>query len=116
MVSTNDIRLFSEQTMSMFVDEKTIEKRSICPIGIIDMPTVLLIDCSLNMAERFPFVVKQGEHVAATMTIEKRSLVAKIIESMMINTSSPTKLESIALVRCRWIVDEIRRRIFLRLI
>ena len=63
------------------------------------MPTVLLIDCSLNMAERFPFVMKQGDNLATTMNIEKRSLVAKLIEALLSNTSSPTKLEMLALVR-----------------
>ncbi|CAF3385080.1 unnamed protein product [Rotaria sp. Silwood1] len=62
------------------------------------MPTVLLVDCSLGMAERFSFVIKQGDNMATTMHIEKRSLVAKIIESLMTSTHSPTKLETIALV------------------
>jgi hypothetical protein len=62
------------------------------------MPTVLLVDCSLGMAERFPFAIKQGNNMATTMNIEKRSLVAKMIESLMTNINSPTKLETIALV------------------
>ncbi|CAF3937818.1 unnamed protein product [Rotaria magnacalcarata] len=63
-----------------------------------NMPTILLIDCSLGMAERFSFVVKQENNMETTMNIEKRSLVAKLVESLMTNTSSPTKLETIALV------------------
>jgi hypothetical protein len=62
------------------------------------MPTVLLVDCSLGMAERFSFVIKQGDDMKTTMNIEKRSLIAKLIESLMTNTNSPTKLETIALV------------------
>ena len=62
------------------------------------MPTVLLVDCSLGMAERFPFVIKQGDSAAATLNIEKRSLVAKLIEALMTNSTSPTKLETVALV------------------
>jgi hypothetical protein len=62
------------------------------------MPTVLLVDCSLGMAERFSFVIKQGDNMETTMNIEKRSLVSKLIESLMTNTNSPTKLETIALV------------------
>lgn len=62
------------------------------------MPTILLIDCSLNMAERFSFVVKQGENMATTMNIEKRSLIAKMIELLMTNKSTPTRLEAIAVV------------------
>lgn len=62
------------------------------------MPTVLLIDCSLGMAERFSFVIKQGSNTATTMNIEKRSVVAKLIESLIINSTSPTKLETIAVV------------------
>jgi len=62
------------------------------------MPTVLLVDCSLGMAERFSFVIKQGDNMATTMNIEKRSLISKLIESLMTNISSPTKLETIALV------------------
>ncbi|CAF4210833.1 unnamed protein product, partial [Adineta steineri] len=62
------------------------------------MPTVLLVDCSLGMAERFPFVIKQGDNMETTMNIEKRSLVAKIIDSLMGTISSPTKLETMAVV------------------
>jgi hypothetical protein len=62
------------------------------------MPTVLLVDCSLGMAERFSFVIKQADDMETTMNIEKRSLIAKLIESLMTNTNSPTKLETIALV------------------
>lgn len=62
------------------------------------MPTVLLVDCSLGMAERFSFVITQGNDMTTTMNIEKRSLVAKMIEALMTNISSPTKLETIALV------------------
>ncbi|CAF3829621.1 unnamed protein product [Adineta steineri] len=62
------------------------------------MPTVLLVDCSLGMAERFPFVIKQGDDMETTMNIEKRSLVAKIIDSLMGTISSPTKLETMAVV------------------
>jgi hypothetical protein len=62
------------------------------------MPTVILVDCSLGMAERFSFVIKQGDNMGTTMNIEKRSLIAKLIESLMTNITSPTKLETIALV------------------
>ena len=62
------------------------------------MPTVLLVDCSLGMAERFSLVVKQGDNMETTMNIEKRSLIAKLIESLMTNNASPTKLETVALV------------------
>ncbi|UJR35478.1 hypothetical protein I4U23_028234 [Adineta vaga] len=72
------------------------KKRTAC----IDfkMPTVLLIDCSLGMAERLSFVIKQGDNMETTMNIEKRSLIAKIIESLMINDNTPTKLETMAVV------------------
>lgn len=62
------------------------------------MPTVLLVDCSLGMAERFSFVIKQADNMETTMNIEKRSLIAKLIESLMANNTSPTRLETIALV------------------
>lgn len=62
------------------------------------MPTVLLIDCSLNMVERFPFVIKQNEQMETTLNIEKRSLIAKFIESLMSQNRSLTRLEPIALV------------------
>lgn len=62
------------------------------------MPTVLLIDCSLGMAERFSFVMKQADEMKTTMNIEKRSLISKLIESLLTNISSPTKLETMALV------------------
>ena len=62
------------------------------------MPTILLVDCSLGMAERFSFVIKQGDDMETTMNVEKRSLISKLIESLMTNTHSPTKLETIALV------------------
>lgn len=62
------------------------------------MPTVLLIDCSLGMAERFSFVMKQADDMKTTMNIEKRSLIGKLIESLLTNISSPTKLETMALV------------------
>jgi hypothetical protein len=55
------------------------------------------------MAERFSFVIKQGDNMATTMNIEKRSLVAKLIDSLMANTSSPTQLETIALVNSSFI-------------
>ena len=62
------------------------------------MPTAFLIDCSLGMAERFPFVMKPGDDMETTMNIEKRSLIGKLIESLLSNNRSPTKLETIALV------------------
>lgn len=62
------------------------------------MPTVLLVDCSLGMAERFSFIAKQGDKMETKMNLEKRSLVAKLIESLLASTSSPTKLETVALV------------------
>ncbi|CAF0917304.1 unnamed protein product [Rotaria sp. Silwood1] len=62
------------------------------------MPTVFLIDCSLGMAERFSYVISQWDNMTTTINIEKRSLVAKMIESLMTNTNSLTKLETIALV------------------
>ena len=63
------------------------------------MPTVILVDCSLGMAERFPFMIKQDDKTESRMNIEKRSLVAKFIESLTNNTQKTvTKLEAIALV------------------
>ena len=62
------------------------------------MPTVLLIDCSLGMAEHVSFAIKQENNIVTTTNMEKRSLVAKLIESLLTNTNSPTKLETIALV------------------
>lgn len=62
------------------------------------MPTILLIDCSLGMAERFSFTIKQGDNMATTMNIEKRSLIAKIIEALMTNVTTPTKLDTISVV------------------
>ncbi|CAF3503027.1 unnamed protein product [Rotaria sp. Silwood1] len=62
------------------------------------MPTVFLIDCSLGMAERFSYVISQWDNMTTTINIEKRSLVAKMIESLMTNTNSLTKLETIALI------------------
>jgi len=71
------------------------------------MPTVLLVDCSLGMAERFSFVIKQGDNTETTMNIEKRSLISKLIESFMLNTSSPTKLETIALVSLYFMLNNV---------
>ena len=62
------------------------------------MPTVLLIDCSLGMAERFSFVMKPADDMETTMNIEKRSLIGKLIESLLTYIRSPTKLETLALV------------------
>ncbi|CAF0863975.1 unnamed protein product [Adineta ricciae] len=62
------------------------------------MPTVLLIDCSLGMAERFSLTIKQGDNMATTMNIEKRSLIAKIIEALMTNVTTPTKLDTMSVV------------------
>ena len=63
----------------------------------ITMPTVLLVDCSLGMAE--------ADNMETTMSIEKRSIIAKLIEALMAHSTSPTKLETIALVRCFVCVD-----------
>ena len=71
------------------------------------MPTVLLVDCSLGMAERFSFVIKQGDNTETTVNIEKRSLISKLIESFMLNTSSPTKLETIALVSLYFMLNNV---------
>jgi len=71
----------------------------------ITMPTVLLVDCSLGMAERFSFVIKQADNMETTMSIEKRSIIAKLIEALMAHSTSPTKLETIALVRCFVCID-----------
>lgn len=73
------------------------------------MPTVLLIDCSLGMAERFSFVMKPGDDMETTMNIEKRSLIGKLIESLLANIRSPTKLETIAVVSRLPILEDLLR-------
>ena len=71
------------------------------------MPTVLLIDCSLGMAERFSFLMKQADDMNTTMNIEKRSLISKLIDSLLTNISSPTKLETMALVSLLRVLEDM---------